>query len=323
MNLVPRPRSSSNLEPLEAHPQPLDLTRSIKFAAIDIGSNAIRLLLSRVFEDGDQALVKKESLIRMPIRLGQDAFLDGRISDAKADQLVATMRGFRCLIDAYHPVASMACATSAMREAANSGPLIARVREQTGIEIQLVDGKEEAQIIFSNHRARAFAAHRSLLYIDVGGGSCELTLFSRDQRTVYQSYKVGTVRFVERIIAPAEWKALKKWIKHATRENQPDSAIGSGGNINKVFQLARQKVGQPLSYKQLDRIYRELKRYSFEERIRLLGLKPDRADVILPACKIYLDVMRWSGLKTIFVPQIGLADGMIHVLYDQYRLRRP
>jgi exopolyphosphatase/guanosine-5'-triphosphate,3'-diphosphate pyrophosphatase len=318
MSMALRIETASRKPGVERNPMHIELSKSSKFAAIDIGSNAVRLLLARVFYDGPQVFLEKESLIRIPIRLGEDVFLHESISQSKVERLVKVMQGFRSLIDAYEPIDSMACATSAMREASNAGAIVSLIRENCGIEVHVVDGKEEAQIIFAVHRSRVPPTNGSLLYIDVGGGSCELTLLSREQRTTYQSFKVGTVRFLERQIDNAEWTALKKWVKNITSEHQPRVAVGSGGNINKIFQFSRQKEGKPLSYKRLRHIYHEIERYSFEERIRILGLKPDRADVIVPACRIYLDVLRWSGIRKIFVPLIGLADGLVQILYEKH-----
>lgn len=293
----------------------------MKFAAIDIGSNAVRLLLAKVFENGQETTFKKESLVRIPIRLGDDAFAQQLISDQKADKLINTMIAFKHLMAAYQPLDYLACATSAMREAKNGDGVVKAVKEQSGIELSIIDGKKEADIIFSNHIAEKLDIKHSYLYIDVGGGSTELTFFSKrdNNRMLSKSFNIGTVRILNDLVSKDAWKEMKQWIKKNSREFDKVSAIGSGGNINKIFRLSLKKENKPLSYKNLKEISSFLNSYSFEERIKILGLRPDRADVIIPAAEIYLSVMKWSKIKGIFVPQIGLADGLIHILYERYK----
>jgi exopolyphosphatase/guanosine-5'-triphosphate,3'-diphosphate pyrophosphatase len=293
--------------------------RSLKFAAIDIGSNAVRLLLSRVFEDGSRTYYKKESLIRMPNRLGDDAFTKNHISDLKARKLIKTMQGFKLLLESYQPIDYMACATSAMREA-NNGLIIAeKIQNQSGIDLRIVDGKKEAEIIFANHIETILASSDSYLYIDVGGGSCELTIISQNKKNISASFKIGAVRLLEGLVEKSEWKQMKKWIKNLSQSNIPVSAIGSGGNINKIFRLSDQKEGKPVNLKKLSKIYQQLQSYTYEDHIKILNLRPDRADVIIPACQIYLNVMKWARISKIFVPEVGLADGLIHILYEKYK----
>jgi len=293
--------------------------KSLRFAAIDVGSNAVRLLLSRVFENGNQTFYKKESLIRMPIRLGDDAFTKTHISNAKAGKLVKTMQGFKYLLEAYEPIDYMACATSAMREADNGSEIVEEIRNQSGIDLRIVDGKKEAEIIFANHIETMLASSDSYLYIDVGGGSCELTTISQERENISASFKIGTVRLLEGLVEKSEWKEMKKWIKNLNQTSKPVSAIGSGGNINKIFRISGQKEGKPVSYKKLSKIYQQLQSYTYDDRIKILNLRPDRADVIVPACQIYLNVMKWAGVSKIFVPEVGLADGLIHILYEKYK----
>lgn len=291
----------------------------MKFAAIDIGSNAVRLLLTRVFENGSQPYFKKEALIRMPVRLGDDAFTKHRISESKVDMLTDTMIGFKHLMDAYQPVDYMACATSAMREVENGADIVAKIRSRSGIQLQIIDGKIEAEMIYANHFEEKLDKSKSYLYIDVGGGSTELTFFSQGKHQASSSFNIGTVRLLENLVPDEKWQEMKRWIKKNVANREKVVAIGSGGNIIKIFQLARQKTGKPLTSKRLKEIYKLLDSFTYEERIKVMGLKPDRADVIIPASRIYTSVMKWGKVGKIYVPEIGLADGIIHVLYEKYK----
>lgn len=291
----------------------------LNFAAIDIGSNAVRLLLTRVFDDGFSASFRKMSLIRMPIRLGDDAFTQKRISEMKVSQLVKTMMGFKQLIEAYQPLDYMACATSAMREAENGPEICERIFKESGIQIHIIDGKREAQIIFENKSANLFGGNTAYLYMDIGGGSTEITMYSESRPVASGSFNIGTVRLLEGLVTKAYWKNMKQWLKSHTESYSAISAIGSGGNINKVFRLANRKDGKPLSYDKMTKVRRFLKRFTVEQRITELGLRPDRADVIIPALDIYLQIMKWAGIRKMYVPIVGLADGMVRILYDRYK----
>lgn len=291
----------------------------MKFAAIDIGSNAVRLLLSRVIEDGGDPYFKKETFVRMPLRLGEDAFRAGRIGDDMAERLVETMEGFRHLIKAYPARDVLAVATSAMREAENGGEVTEAVRRRVGITVEIIDGKREAEIIYANHIEQRLDPSTSYLYIDVGGGSTEITVIQGVTPLASRSFKIGTVRMLHGGVEPGEWKELKAWLKESTGGKRQFVGIGSGGNINKMFKLARIKEGKPLVYKRLRGIQRFLNSYSLEERITTLGMRPDRADVIIPAGEIYLSVMKWGKIKRMFVPQVGVSDGIIHILYERHR----
>lgn len=294
----------------------------LKFAAIDIGSNAIRLLLSKVFENNDEPFFKKESLIRMPVRLGDDAFSSNVISDPKVEKLINTLIGFKYLIDAYQPIDLMACATSAMREAQNSAEIVENIQDKAGILLEVIDGKMEANIIFANHIERSLRKNKSYLYIDVGGGSTELTLFTKRNNTISKSFNIGTVRLLKNLVNKSEWKKMKNWIRKVTDKFDAITGIGSGGNINKIFRLVAKKENKPLNYKEISSIYDNLKILSFEDRIRKFGLRPDRADVIIPASEIYLSVMNWANIKKMYVPQVGIADGLVHIMYEKYKLNQ-
>jgi exopolyphosphatase/guanosine-5'-triphosphate,3'-diphosphate pyrophosphatase len=292
----------------------------LKFSAIDIGSNAVRLLLSEVFEVDRKPCFKKISLIRMPIRLGEDAFLRHRIGDAKIDQLVQSMIGFKHLMAAYQPIGYLACATSAMREAENREAVCRRIGEQSGIDVQVISGKEEADIIFSNgkHQSVQDSDADGEVFIDVGGGSTEITILIKNQR-ISRSFNLGTIRVMQDMVASLDWDQMKQWIKEHTGQYKNLAAIGSGGNIHKILKLSRGKAAESISLKQMKKVRRLLKAHTVAERITKLGLKPDRADVILPALKIYHSVMKWGQIPLIRVPQMGLADGLVRQLYFNHR----
>ena len=291
----------------------------LRFAAIDIGSNAIRLLLSAVFNNETGPVFKKMTLVRMPIRLGRDAFLTGEISDQKTLELVTAMKGFQHLINAYAPLAVMACATSAMRVAENGPQVCRQIQLETGINVDIISGKREAEILFKNRREAILHKDEPSMFVDVGGGSTEITVYSEGQAITSESFNIGTVRVLEDVVPKSDWKQLKNWLQTHTEAYPQISAIGSGGNINKTFRLAGGKSGKPISYKQLKDIATYLKGFTNDQRVTDLGMRPDRADVILPALAIYRRVMKWGHAEQIFVPILGLADGMVQILYQKYR----
>ena len=290
---------------------------SNRFAAIDIGSNAVRLLLSEVFETQNGPYFRKISLIRMPIRMGRDAFIHKKISRDNADRLLNTIQGFKSLVTAYHPLNFRACATSAMRESSNGSKIQKRIMEQTGVDIQIISGKEEAKIIFANNPWSHLADGRAWLFIDVGGGSTEITIHSSG-KTVSRSFEIGTIRLLEDLVKKDHWKEMKSWIQHHTRSFSSIDAIGSGGNINKIIKMAKCSDEKTITLAKMKKVRTNLNFFTFDDRIIKLGLKPDRADVIMPAMKIYMSVMKWGGIRGISVPQIGLADGLVRIMYRDY-----
>lgn len=294
----------------------------MKFAAIDIGSNAVRLLLSNVYDDGVVTHFKKAELIRIPIRLGEDSFLHGKISEEKTEKLVTAMKAFKNLIDVYDALDYRACATSAMRDADNRYDVIEKVRKEAGIKIEIIDGKTEADIIYSNHIEEHLDKSHSYLYIDIGGGSTEITLFSKNKAVVSQSFNIGTIRMLHDQVDKEYWNYFKNWIKEITKGYKPLIAIGSGGNINKLFRMSGRKHNKPIPTSKLKDLYELIDSYTYEERIRVLGLNPDRADVIIPASKILLSVLKNAEIEKVLVPQIGLSDGIVHQLYDKYKERK-
>ncbi len=291
----------------------------MKFAAIDVGSNAVRLLFTQVFENKNETYFKKDSLFRVPIRLGEDAFVKRKISDEKAQSLIKTMMAFKYLIEAYNPVDYMATATAAMREAENSHEIVRAIHKETGIDLEIIDGQREAEIIYSNHVAEELDNKGNYLYIDVGGGSTELTLISGSVIVDSCSFKLGTVRLLEEQVPKTEWQRMKTWIKESTSDYPSIKGIGTGGNINKILKMSMKEDGEFLSYKNIKKVSDLVNSFSFEDRISKLNLRPDRADVIVPATKIFLKAIKWADINELYVPSIGLADGIIHVLYEKHK----
>jgi exopolyphosphatase/guanosine-5'-triphosphate,3'-diphosphate pyrophosphatase len=291
----------------------------LKFAAIDIGSNAVRLLFCNVFDGNGTPVFKKAELIRVPIRLGEDSFVKGNISRKKAEKLVTAMKAFRHLISVYDAVEYRACATSAMRDAENGPEIVERIKEEAGLDIEIIDGKTEADIIYSNHIAEQLDKDKAYLYIDIGGGSTELSVFWKGKVIASRSFNIGTIRMLHNQVTKETWNMMKSWVETKTKGYKELMAIGSGGNINKLYKMSQKKDRKPLSYTRLRNIYQGLRAYSLEERITVLGLNPDRADVIMPAARIVLTVMKTTGIKKMLVPQIGLSDGIVHLLYEGHK----
>ncbi|MFD0797106.1 Ppx/GppA phosphatase family protein [Maribacter chungangensis] len=293
-----------------------------KFAAIDIGSNAIRLLTHNVIEEnGKQTQFRKSTLIRVPVRLGEDSFTVREISERNVERMVKTMKAFKLLMEVSGVENYRACATSAMREANNGNEVIATIAAESGIKVEVIDGKQEAAIIAATDLKEIIRPDQSYLYIDVGGGSTEFTLFANGRITLSKSFKLGTVRLLNDMVSEGTWQQLEQWLTAHVRNAHKLSIIGSGGNINKLHKMSGRKEGQPLSYIWLNAQYQFLESLSYDERISELGLNPDRADVIIPATRIFLSAAKWSGAKKIHVPKIGLSDGIIKELYySQYKV---
>lgn len=289
-----------------------------KYAAIDIGSNGVRMLISNVIitHKGAPPIFKKSELVRVPIRLGADTFFKGEISDYNKVRIVKAIKAFKLLMEVNEVEKYQACATSAMREASNGVDVAKEVLNKTDVQIDIIDGEKEAAIIFSNDLTNIIKKDKSYLYVDVGGGSTEFTVFSDGEIKNSKSFKMGTLRFKKnKKIGKEQWENVENWIKENTNHLSKISLIGSGGNINKIFKLSGKLVGKPLSSDYLKSYYQFLKQMTYEQRISELGLNPDRADVIIPATKIYLLAMKWSNAKKIYVPKIGLADGIVKNLY--------
>ncbi len=292
----------------------------MRLAAIDIGSNAARLLISEVTEaSGIAPTFTKLNLFRVPLRLGFDVFENGIISPERTTMVLETMQAYHHLLRVYDVHHVMACATSAMRDASNSTTIIESVKAATGINIEIISGDLEASIIYENHVAENMDSNNSYLYIDVGGGSTELTFFADGKLAFKQSFNIGTIRLLKEQVAENLWMEMKETIKTKTKGYKKIVAIGTGGNINKVFSMSKKKEGKPLDLTLLRDYYKELSAFSVADRIRLYNLREDRADVIVPALQIYINVMRWADADEIMVPKIGLADGLIQHLYDMMK----
>ncbi len=295
------------------------MQEGLRFAAIDVGSNAMRLFFCRVLENGDGPTFIKESMIRMPLRLGHDAFTENIISDETCNKFVSTMHGFGSLIQAYDPISFKACATEAMRQATNGLDLVKKVKEETGINLNIITGKEEADIIISTHIDRYVQTDQHCLYVDVGGGSTELTLIKNKKTLFSKSFSIGSVRLLEEQVKADDWSMMKEWIVDKTSTITNIQSIGSGGNINKILTLLEKSKGKSVTIQEIKSIIKKIKPFSFHDRIVKLGLRPDRADVIVHAGKIYSKCMKWSGANNMIVPQVGLADGMVSQLYDDFK----
>ena len=287
-----------------------------KYAAIDIGSNAMRLLITNVVEqEGKETQFNKSALIRVPIRLGQDAFTVGEISQENIDRMVDAMEAFRLLMKVYKVERYKACATSAMREAYNGKEVTEIIREKSEIDIDIIDGKMEAAIIASSDLNSLLTIDKTYLYVDVGGGSTEFSLFDDGKIVASKSFKNGTVRLLNDMVNDIVWLEIEKWIKTTCEPFHNITLIGSGGNINKLFKLSGKQQDKPLSFLCLNSQYQYLSSLTYEQRISEIGLNTDRADVIIPATRIYLNAMKWSGARQIFVPKIGLSDGIVKAMY--------
>ena len=288
-----------------------------KYAAIDIGSNAVRLLIANVIEEkGKEPKFKKSSLVRVPIRLGQDSFTTGVISDDNIIKMKDTMNAFRLLMKSNNVIKYMACATSALRDAKNGQELVDIIKAASDIDVEIIDGKKEAAIIASTDLKTFIDQNSNYLYVDVGGGSTELTVFSNGRIINSKSFKVGTVRLINKSVDELiNWDDIKGWIKSNTKSFDKVIMIGSGGNINKIHRLSGKTAEKPLSYIFLNAQYHFFNAMSYSDRVSEIGLNPDRADVIIPALRIYLNSMKWAGAKKMYVPKIGLSDGMVKTLY--------
>ena len=289
-----------------------------KYAAIDIGSNAIRLLIATVIEkEGFPTQFKKTSLVRLPIRLGADVFLKGSVCSDNYKRLLDAMMAYSLIIKTHKVVAFRACATSAMREAKNGQQIVSKLKAATGIEIQIIDGNDEAAIIASTDLKQLISDNKVFLYVDVGGGSTEFTLFANGHTIASQSFKLGTVRIINGMVDDTTWQQAKNWVTQHTKAYSKIDVIGSGGNINSIYRFSEKKVGKPLSYLFMSSFYQKIKQYDYHQRVFDLKMNPDRADVIIPATRIYLSAMKWAQAKNIYVPKIGLADGIVKQLYNE------
>jgi len=288
----------------------------MKIAAIDIGSNAIRFQVSSVLEKNDRVMFKKLEYVRFPLRLGHDVFTTNIISKKSVDKFLKLMLTYKLLIELYEVNYWMVCATSAFRESKNGAQLVKEVKEQLGIKIFVIDGHREASLI--NKSLTSFLEDKTYLHIDVGGGSTELNLLKNRVKICSQSFKIGSVRMLEKNDLPEIWKRMERWVeKNVTSDLGGVISIGTGGNIGKVFELAKKKQGKAISLKKIIEIKKMLEGLTIDERVYDLHMNEDRADVIIPAVNIYIKVMQWAHSKEIIVPEVGLKDGILLHLYEK------
>ncbi len=294
----------------------------MKLAAIDIGSNAIRLQISTILERDKKILFKKLEYVRFPLRLGHDVFSTNHISEASMEKFKKLMRAYKLLLELYEVDDSMFCATSAMRESENGEDLARQVKEELGITINIIDGHLEAELI--NRAIASYLHEETYLHIDVGGGSTELNLFVNGKKTKTRSFKVGSVRILEHHDSPVMWTDMEKWVRdNVKKEFGKVTAVGTGGNISKIFELAKKNPGQALSIKKVRDIKDMVDALSIEQRIYELQMNPDRADVIIPASDIYIKVMEWAHSQSIIVPDVGLKDGiLLHLLEKNMKQKK-
>lgn len=291
------------------------MDRDRTYAAIDIGSNAVRLLVGEVIERDDHPIIKKQTLVRVPIRLGEDVFDGGAITDAKRDYLIKSLKAFRLLTEVYGLSYMRCCATSAMREASNGEQVCARVEMESGVHIEVINGKLEADLISNVFWTQDLLKDRNYLLIDVGGGSTELTWLEKGKRKKSASFKVGTVRTLKGKVDASVWNDVDAFLSELRAEHGTLMAIGTGGNINRLFKETGNSFGEPLTTVDITTQRERIASYSFDDRVKLLRLRPDRADVIIPAADIFLRIMRAANIEEVFVPKVGLADGIIYDLY--------
>ena len=289
-----------------------------KFAAIDIGSNAIRMLVANVLlEDEQPKQFHKNSIVRVPIRLGQDSFTVGEISSKNLKRMIRAFKAFKQIMKVHGVSHYKAYATSALREASNTDWVVKTIKEKTGIKVQVIDGRKEAEIISTNTSLQSKAmSYKTYLYVDVGGGSTEFSIIRNGEQKASKSFKLGTVRLLNNLVSDRVWSEVKQWVVSHTKDYEKIAVLGTGGNINKLIKLTGTKDGKPLSLVALSSIYHQLESLSYEERILQFELNPDRADVIVPATQIYLRAMGWCGAKRIYIPKAGLADGMIQEIFN-------
>ena len=289
----------------------------LRYAAIDVGSNAVRLLIADITYNENGYGFKKNTLVRVPLRLGDDAFLDHKISERKIEDLLKTMVAFKNLMDVYQVTKYLACATSSMREAQNGKDIIKLIKSSANIDLEIIEGQREANIIYANHIEDDLDIRKNYLYIDVGGGSTELSVFVNKVPVASKSFDIGTIRILDNQDKEETWEEMKLWVKEQTKFHKNLAGIGTGGNINKLYRMANEKEGQPLTFLKLKSLYNQLNSHSLKERIQVFGLNPDRADVIIPAAEIFITVMKWTGIKQVYVPRVGMADGIINLLIEE------
>jgi exopolyphosphatase / guanosine-5'-triphosphate,3'-diphosphate pyrophosphatase len=289
-----------------------------KFAAVDIGSNSVRLLIANVLQNGSGPFFKKSSLIRVPVRLGANAFTNHKIPEVSITHLEETMHAFRYLMKANDVIHYKGCATSALREATNGPQIVKRIKDKTGMNIEIISGNFEANLIFNSQNASIGKTEGNCLFVDVGGGSTEITVFSKGKAIAAKSFALGTIRILQNQVEKEAWKKMKEWVKEKAGGLKGFSILGSGGNINRISKLAELKPGKSLPFEKLNEMVEDLRAHTYEERMKLYDLNPDRADVIVPAGEIFINIMKWVDADKIFIPKIGLGDGIVREAFKEY-----
>ncbi len=289
------------------------------FASIDIGSNAVRLLFANVYtSDKQPPIAAKATLVRIPLRLGKDVFKIGKISEERIQKLLKTLEAFKLLIDVYDPISFEACATAAMREASNNTEIIERIKKELELDVRIIDGLEEANIIRSANNLNLNNEYETTMHIDVGGGSTEISVLKNHKFIKSNSFNIGTVRILNKKVEDESWEAMKEWLTSFKKDFGRINCIGTGGNINRLTKLYGNQVENTLNFKQLQFAYKKLKSIPLKERIEKMGMRPDRADVIVPAAKIFLVIMKAAGIESLIAPKVGLADGLIYRLHEKH-----
>lgn len=290
----------------------------MKFGAIDIGTNAARLLIGEVIEDNGISSVKKISYTRIPLRLGMEVFENGEISKKKAEEFKKSMLAFKLISEVFDVKEMRACATSAMREASNGKEIQRMIKKETAVSIDIIDGDEEANIIFSSFLKIDYDLSGAFIVIDVGGGSTEISIFEKGKNRKYKSFPVGTIRLLKGKVDDSVWEKISNWLNKNVVPSKKYSVFATGGNINKMHKLLGKKGSETIAVKELKELHKELQSYSLSKRITKFQLKPDRADVIIPAGQIFLKTLKNLNVSELFVPKVGLSDGIIHQLHSKY-----
>lgn len=292
-------------------------------AAIDIGSNAARLLINEVKTNNGKAEFTKLNLLRIPLRLGIDVFSNGEIGEERKEMVINSMKIFRQLMEVYKVDHYRACATSAMRDAKNGQEIIEIVKSTADIDIEIITGDEEATLIYENHVAEGLDKDFAYLYVDVGGGSTELTFYENNKMKYEHSFNIGTIRILNGLVPDKAWEEMKAEIKDKIKSKKPVVAIGSGGNINKIFSLSKTKDGKPMPVTVIKKYLKEMQQLTVEQRMQLYQMREDRADVLVPALQIFNNVMTWAEIKHIYVPKISVADGLVKSIYYKLNQKKP
>lgn len=292
-----------------------DFSKVIKYATIDVGSNAIRLLISNIYFHNSELFSTKNSLVRVPIRLGQDAFKNGKISKKNISRLLDSMKSFKLLMKVHNVDKYLAYATSALRSSSNGEKIIDLIKKESNIKIEIISGQKEAKLITNNPSFSTKS--KTFCFIDVGGGSTELTLIKNNIVLISKSFKIGGVRLINNLVDKSTWNKFGNWIENNLSDKRNIEVVALGGNINKIFKLSGNKIGEPLSINLINSTINDLEKMSFFNKMITLKLNPDRVDVIVPAGKIYQFVLNKMDVKEITVPKVGLADGMVHELMNE------